>query len=108
MKKMMEQMVRRVRQALGAHYGLARDADACASKLSQRLLVQNNQSLQRGRQVLPAFADVEFRALSQNGEVGILLFLFAPLGSGRRRVFVIFAGEGRECNPATGGGLRLS
>lgn len=100
MKKVMHKLVRRVRQALGTNHGPAHDADACASKLSQLLLIQNYQALMQTGRPLPAFADVEFRAFSQNGEDGILLFLFALLGTGQRRVLEICAGEGRECNAA--------
>lgn len=49
---------------------------------------------------LPAFADVEFRNLSQNGEDGILLYLFALDGMGTRRAVEICAGDGVECNAA--------
>lgn len=100
MKQVMHKLARRVRQALGTNHGPARDADACASKLSQLLLIQNYQALLHAGKPLPHFADVEFRAFSQNGEDGILLFLFALLGAGRRRVLEICAGEGRECNSA--------
>jgi hypothetical protein len=100
MKRPLHQLLRRAWQVLGTDPGSARDADACASKLSQLLLVQNYQSWQRGGKTLPAFADVEFRAFSQNGEDGILLYLFALLGAGGRRVLEICAGAGRECNSA--------
>ncbi len=49
---------------------------------------------------LPAFADVEFRNTSQNGEDGILLFIFALAGMGGRRVAELCASDGIECNAA--------
>lgn len=49
---------------------------------------------------LPSFDDVEFRAYSQNGEDGILLYLFALLGAPTKRCVEICAGEGFECNSA--------
>ena len=49
---------------------------------------------------LPSFDDVEFRAYSQNGEDGILLYLFALLGAPTKRCVEICAGVGFECNSA--------
>jgi len=49
---------------------------------------------------LPGFQDVEFRSYSQNGEDGILLYLFSLLGHGSRRAVEICAGDGIECNTA--------
>jgi hypothetical protein len=49
---------------------------------------------------LPSFSDVEFRAYSQNGEDGILLFIFALAGVTNKRVVEICAGDGIECNAA--------
>jgi hypothetical protein len=100
MKKLMHKLAHRARQVLGTSHLTGRDGDACTSKLSQLLLQQNYQALARERKPLPPFADVEFRAFSQNGEDGILLFLFALLGAGGRRALEICAGEGRECNTA--------
>jgi hypothetical protein len=96
----MQKLARRARQALGTNHGPARDSDSSASKLSQLLLIQNYQALAAAGKPLPSFAEVEFRAFSQNGEDGILLFLFALLGSGGRRSVEICGGEGRECNSA--------
>jgi hypothetical protein len=49
---------------------------------------------------LPSFSDVEFRCYSQNGEDGILLYLFSILGTVNRKVVEICAGDGIECNAA--------
>ncbi|HJQ34916.1 MAG TPA: hypothetical protein VJ866_22395 [Pyrinomonadaceae bacterium] len=49
---------------------------------------------------LPSLSDVEFRCFSQNGEDGILLFLFALIGTTNKRVVEICAGNGIECNSA--------
>lgn len=51
-------------------------------------------------QRLPDFADVEFRNTSQQGEDGILLFIFALAGHGSRRAVEMCAGDGIECNSA--------
>lgn len=44
--------------------------------------------------------DVEFRCYSQNGEDGILLYVFSLIGTTNRRVVEIAAGDGSECNAA--------
>ncbi|MCM3881628.1 MAG: hypothetical protein ND807_16080 [Vicinamibacterales bacterium] len=49
---------------------------------------------------LPDFSDVEFRYRSQNGEDGILLYIFSLIGTTNRRVVEICAGDGLECNAA--------
>jgi hypothetical protein len=77
-----------------------RDGDSCPSKLSQLLLTQHYQALARAGGPPPEFADVEFRAFSQNGEDGILLYLTALLGAGGRRILEICAGDGIQCNAA--------
>lgn len=50
--------------------------------------------------MLPQLQDIEFRCYSQNGEDGILLYLFAMIGTTNRRVVEICAGSGVECNAA--------
>ena len=47
-----------------------------------------------------AFRDVEFRNNSQNGEDGILLYLFSLAGHGSRRAVEMCAGDGIESNSA--------
>jgi hypothetical protein len=49
---------------------------------------------------LPRLEDVEFRAFSQSGEDGILLYLFALLGATTKRAIELAAGDGVECNTA--------
>lgn len=51
-------------------------------------------------QALPAFADIEFRSYSQNGEDGILLLIFSVIGVTNRKCVEICAGDGIECNSA--------
>ena len=48
----------------------------------------------------PDFADVEFRCNSQNGEDGILLYIFSLIGTTNRKALEICAGDGIECNTA--------
>jgi hypothetical protein len=71
-----------------------------ANKVSQLVLLNQYQMLVRGQQPLPSWADVEFRAFSQAGEDGLLLFVFALIGMGERRCVEICAGDGIECNTA--------
>lgn len=64
------------------------------------LRLQYRELARRSPEGLPELADVEFRCYSQNGEDGILLFLFSLLGTADRRVVELGAGEGIECNAA--------
>jgi hypothetical protein len=47
---------------------------------------------------LPLFHDVEFRNFSQNGEDGILHYIFSLIGTTNRRVVEMCAGNGIQCN----------
>jgi hypothetical protein len=49
--------------------------------------------------ILP-FDDVEFRNHSQNGEDGLLWYVFSLIGTVGKRCVEICAGDGRECNSA--------
>jgi hypothetical protein len=71
-----------------------------ASKVSQILLSLKYKELLHHQVALPSFRDVEFRAFSQNGEDGILLYLFSLLGTTNRRCVEICAGDGIQCNTA--------
>ena len=72
-------------------------ADGQTNQLLLRLAYRD--LLRRGAP-LPDLADAEFRCYSQNGEDGVLLYLFSVLGTTGRRVVEICAGEGTECNAA--------
>jgi len=50
--------------------------------------------------VVHDFGSVEFRNHSQNGEDGILHYLFSVIGTTSRYVVEMCAGNGRECNAA--------
>ncbi len=49
---------------------------------------------------LPSFEDIEFRAFSQNGEDGILLYIFSLIGTTNKKCVEICGGDGLECNTA--------
>jgi hypothetical protein len=73
---------------------------ATADKVSQLILANQYRELAGGGKPLPALEDTEFRAFSQNGEDGILLYVFSLIGMGRKRCVEICAGDGIECNSA--------
>ena len=68
--------------------------------VSQLILLNQYRDMAGGQKPLPSFADVEFRAFSQNGEDGILLYIFGLIGMGERKCVEICAGDGIECNTA--------
>lgn len=69
-------------------------------KGTQILLQLKYQELRNRREPLPQLRDVEFRAYSQNGEDGILLYIFALIGTTNKKAVEICAGNGIECNTA--------
>jgi len=71
-----------------------------ANKVSQLILLNQYRDMVHRGVPLPSFEDVEFRAFSQNGEDGIILFVFGLIGMGQRRGVEICAGNGIECNTA--------
>jgi hypothetical protein len=66
----------------------------------QVLLSLHYKELLRQGAALPKFDDVEFRAFSQNGEDGILLYLFSLIATTNKRAVEICAGDGIQCNTA--------
>lgn len=74
------------------------DEITAVSKGMQLLLASRWKELAARGSPFPDLADVEFRAFSQTGEDGILLYLFSILGTTNRRAVEICAGSGIECN----------
>jgi hypothetical protein len=66
----------------------------------QHLLREGYQRLASERRKLPDFADVEFRCTSQNGEDGIIHYIFSLIGARTRKAVELCAGHGIECNSA--------
>ena len=67
---------------------------------TQILLRLKYQEMLRNNVPLPPFDSVEFRSYSQNGEDGILLFIFALIGTTNKKAVEICVAEGMECNAA--------
>jgi len=74
------------------------DRLAGADKGTQLLLALRYKELLNRGQALPSFDDVEFRCFSQNGEDGILLYIFSLIGTTNKMAVEICAGPGFECN----------
>jgi hypothetical protein len=70
------------------------------TQIAQVQLRLHYQSLARRKDGLPSFPDVEFKCFSQNGEDGILLYVFSLIGTVNRKAVEICAGDGIECNAA--------
>ncbi len=66
----------------------------------QRLLALKYKEMLHHRLPLPSLDDVELRCFSQNGEDGILLYLFSLLGTVNKKAVEICAGHGLECTTA--------
>jgi hypothetical protein len=64
----------------------------------QILLSEHYRQLLENKIALPSFDRIEFRNYSQNGEDGILLFIFSLIGEGNKRCVEICAGDGKQCN----------
>ena len=70
-------------------------------RLNQMQMVQHYRVIREGRAQPLSFRDVEFRAYSQNGEDGILLYILSLLGiENGGRCIEICCGTGMECNTA--------
>jgi hypothetical protein len=91
------------RDVAGLRSLLERSAGGTVSAVdtvSQLILLNQYREMAKGLNKLLSFADVEFRAFSQNGEDGILLYVFGLIGMGDRKSVEICAGDGIECNTA--------
>jgi hypothetical protein len=64
-----------------------------------QLMLKYGEIFQHGRP-FPNFRDVEFRSFSQNGEDGILLYIFSLIRSTNKKCVEICAGSGIQCNTA--------
>ena len=71
-----------------------------ASKVGQLRLAHEWRCMSQRAEKFPLLADIEFRAFSQNGEDGILLYIFSLIGANQKTCIEICAGDGIECNSA--------
>jgi hypothetical protein len=76
------------------------DEIACVDKGMQILLSLKYRELLHNHLPLPSFSDVQFRSYSENGEDGILLYIFSLIGTTNTTVVEMCAGDGIECNSA--------
>ena len=82
------------------HREISEDLDHRASKEAQLLLYHSYREMAARGGALPRFADVGFRCHSQFEEDGILLFIFALIGTTNKVALEICAGDGTECMSA--------
>lgn len=71
-----------------------------SNKVAQVLLAMQYKEMHALNVTLPNFDEVEFRAFSQNGEDGILLYLFSLLGTTNKKIIEMCCSDGIECNAA--------
>lgn len=69
-------------------------------KSTQRALVMQYRNAIRSGEVVPSVRDTGFRVFSQNDEDGLLLFVFAVIGSAYKTFVEIGTEDGTECNCA--------
>lgn len=104
-------MLRRVKNAaqkaadrlLGSYFArhpLPLRETATVDKGTQILLALRYQERLLARRPLPAWEQVGFRVYSQSDEDGILLYLFALIGTENRKCVEICVEDGTECNTA--------
>ena len=71
------------------------------AKAAQTLLFHQYRAMRAlGVNALPRLEEVGFRQYSQNDEDGILLFVFALIGTTNKKCLEICAADGTECNTA--------
>ena len=75
------------------------DRASLDKKLQILLGLQYKDRIDAGRPPL-ALNDIEFRTFSQNGEDGILHYVFSIIGADSKRVVEMCAADGMECNAA--------
>ncbi len=91
MKKFLKQLLKQWLQAIGNKLlGISTlkkiDEITSVNKGVQILLSLKYQELLREKAPMPKFEDIEFRAFSQNGEDGILLYIFSLIGTTNKKL----------------------
>lgn len=83
------------------HPGKTRTDDLCAVDRKLQMLLAMHWQEWKAAGFRPAsLTDVEFRTLSQNGEDGVLLYIFTLIGTTNQRVVEMCVSHGQECNAA--------
>ena len=85
-------------EALGQDFAQRAGRIDTLDRITQLRLMLEYQRMARQGEPLPTFADTQFRSFSQNGEDGILLYIFSLIGMTNRRALEICCGDGIECN----------
>jgi len=101
-QRILRGIARRTQAAMGLPVGLGRLGErvVCVERQVQLLLCSEWRRIVVEGSPLPQLAEVEFRSSSQNGEDGILLFLFSIVGTTSRAAVEVCASDGIECNTA--------
>ncbi len=95
----MRTLIRRLLEKVGnaffgrLHQDLKRDLDHMSSKEAQLVLYHTYRDM-ASRKIVPSFSEVGFGCHSQFEEDGILLFIFALIGTTNKTAVEICAGEG--------------
>jgi hypothetical protein len=97
MKKLIRDIIQAIADRLSAG---STDRLGRYDRENQILLALKYRELRASKHPLPSFAEVEFSRYSQNGEDGILLYVFSLIGTTNRRTVEACAGDGIECNSA--------
>jgi hypothetical protein len=101
LRQRLEDLQRRLDEVLQpAHWGRVLHEVAGANRGVQQLLSRSYRDSQGRNLPRPDLAETELRCFSQNGEDGILLYLFSLLGTTNKKVVEVCAGNGIECNAA--------
>lgn len=95
LKKTKSKALRPTYAYVGVRDGLER-----SQQVAQVLLSLKYKGLLDQQAALPRFEDVEFRVFSQNGEDGILLYIFSLIGTTNKKCIEICAEDGIQCNTA--------
>lgn len=99
---MLLRLLRRFRSLLGgpAHDARENGTVFASGRIAQIMLANQYRQMAAAGMPLPSFGDVGFKAYSQNDEDGILLYIFALIGTTNRFCIELAAGDGIECNSA--------
>jgi hypothetical protein len=97
MKNLIAKISHRLRDLLSKH---KLNNEVAASASSQKSLGLQYKLLYQSKSPPLKFKDVGLRVHSQHEEDGILLFIFALIGSTNKKCVEICAGDGIECNTA--------